>query len=318
MSAPITLSQVAKRGMGVRSGWRTLSRASGDLFNNVRARLYRLRGTPPVRAFWFTRVPNFGDLLTRLILEYLGVPVVYAPAQRAQFFGVGSIIHNIPPTFRGTILGAGLIKPEDAPALPHARILALRGHLTRQILGAPADIALGDPGLLAVKLSGIAANPVHTLGIVPHYTEKGHPLVRDLAARYPREVRVINVQQPPQTVFRAIASCHTIISSSLHGLVTADALGIPNRHLVVSGKLIGGEFKFHDYYSAFGESVLGKSTVGEETAPLRAPLQLTAATTLRELLGATCAPPPQVDAVIADLAAVYDRFVAAHRAGTAP
>lgn len=308
MSSPITPPKVAKRGMGVRSGWRTFRRASGDLFNNVQAGLYRLRGTPPVRAFWFTRVPNFGDLLTRLILEHLGVPVVYAPAQRAQFFGVGSIIHNIPPTFRGTILGAGLIKPEDAPALPHARILALRGHLTRQILGAPAEIVLGDPGLLALKLTGITAQPHHTLGVVPHYTDKGHPLVRDLAARYPAEIRVIDVQQPPQTVFQAIASCHAIVSSSLHGLIITDALGIPNRHLVIADKIVGGEFKYRDYYSAFGE----------DTAHSRGPLQLSTETTLRELLGATRNPPPQVDAVTAELAACYDRFVAAHRAGAAP
>ena len=45
-------------------------------------------------------------------------------------------------------------------------------------------------------------------------------------------------------------SCKHIISSSLHGLICSDSLGIPNRWIKLS-QLLGNDFKFKDYYSVF-------------------------------------------------------------------
>ena len=38
-----------------------------------------------------------------------------------------------------------------------------------------------------------------------------------------------------------------ILSSSLHGLIAADAWGIPNARVNIKGTLYGGHFKFIDY-----------------------------------------------------------------------
>jgi pyruvyltransferase len=40
-----------------------------------------------------------------------------------------------------------------------------------------------------------------------------------------------------------------ILSSSLHGLILADAYEIPNKRLVIGNRLLGSDFKFMDYYS---------------------------------------------------------------------
>ena len=40
-----------------------------------------------------------------------------------------------------------------------------------------------------------------------------------------------------------------ILSSSLHGLILSDAYGIPNLWISVSNNIIGGDFKFLDYFS---------------------------------------------------------------------
>lgn len=46
--------------------------------------------------------------------------------------------------------------------------------------------------------------------------------------------------------------CETILSSSLHGLIFADALHVPNLHIIGQTKLKEGNFKFEDYYSSYG------------------------------------------------------------------
>src|SRR5699024_3940838 len=66
-----------------------------------------------------------------------------------------------------------------------------------------------------------------------------------------RQVRVINVGWTPEEVAKEISSCDAVISSSLHGLIFSDALGVPNAHIRLGDKLKGGLYKFHDYYSAY-------------------------------------------------------------------
>lgn len=55
------------------------------------------------------------------------------------------------------------------------------------------------------------------------------------------------------SVIEQIASCDYIASSSLHGLIVAEAYGIPNLWLEISGKLLGGHFKFHDFFLSLGK-----------------------------------------------------------------
>ena len=50
---------------------------------------------------------------------------------------------------------------------------------------------------------------------------------------------------------KKIAECETVISSSLHGLIAADSFGIPNLQMVLSNNIVGGLFKYNDYYSVF-------------------------------------------------------------------
>jgi pyruvyltransferase len=86
-------------------------------------------------------------------------------------------------------------------------------------------------------------------------------------AAYP-DVHMIDVTAEPAQVMCEIARCSTVISSSLHGLVAAEALGIPAAWVVLSDRVAGGTFKFHDYYLGSGRTALNPSTVVE---PLWAP-----------------------------------------------
>lgn len=187
---------------------------------------------------------NFGDQMTLYLLEHLAdLTVLRASIQTAELIGVGSVLdivlsHANRPDL--TIFGSGFIE-KGPEAAPRFKVLAVRGALTRARLN--IDAPLGDPGLLFGKIIP-PQKKRWRLGVVPHYADN---LKRgDL----PKGVRFINVRQNPIKVSLDIAACDFIVSSSLHGLVVADALGIPNVRLSFQG-LVGGDYKFRDYYSAF-------------------------------------------------------------------
>jgi pyruvyltransferase len=70
-------------------------------------------------------------------------------------------------------------------------------------------------------------------------------------------------------------SCERIVSSSLHGLVIADAYGIPNAWLNSDGgaggsRPGGGEFKFYDYFASVNKLRHAQdfhASVGKELTP---------------------------------------------------
>lgn len=201
--------------------------------------------TPQIDVFWFRRRPNFGDAIApRLVAQFAGANAVWTPPRWAEAVVIGSVAGRIARGYRGIVVGVGKIEETMSLDLSGARVLGLRGELTRRDSGVRGEIALGDSGLLAAALLGERPSSAFSLGVVPHYRD------HDLVARHP-DAEVIDVGADPVEVVRKIASCERIISSSLHGLITADSFGIP-RMWEPSDRLMGGRFKFADYASALG------------------------------------------------------------------
>jgi len=209
--------------------------------------------------WWRWKFPddlNFGDEVTAPLIERLtGRPVVWTPLERADIVGAGSVLQNVMRSKRVTmpgVWGTGLIRPFDGTIPAGFTPSAVRGRLSREIfadLGGDG-IPLGDPGILANVLVDGPVAKKYALGVVPHYKDVADPTFAELVRMSP-SVRRIDVAWTPEEVAREIASCEVVISSSMHGLIFADALGVPNLHLKVSDKLVGGDFKFRDYASAF-------------------------------------------------------------------
>src|SRR5690606_5762303 len=82
------------------------------------------------------------------------------------------------------------------------------------------------------------------IGFLPH----GTSLKR--MKTLPKTIKLIDVRRPPREVLREIGSCRLVLSESLHGLIAADAFEIPNIWVVPNPEMIGGTFKFNDYFSA--------------------------------------------------------------------
>jgi hypothetical protein len=85
--------------------------------------------------------------------------------------------------------------------------------------------------------------------------------------RHPRTPRS-SVTGDPRKLLLDIASAEVVYTSSLHGLIAADVLGVPHI-LEPYEKVRGGLFKFEDYVSAFGETI----TPGVERLTDRAAMQ---------------------------------------------
>jgi pyruvyltransferase len=208
-----------------------------------------------ITAYWYRSIINFGDLITPLLLRHYGFTPVYDLPMRAQLLAAGSILEHIHDEYSGIILGAGFIDEVSRMTFPGAKILAVRGKLTREHLGpGHENVALGDPGLLSSMVMPRREEKRYVLGIIPHHMDKNNAAISRLAELNRKDLIVIDVQQQPLEVFTKIDSCRYILSSSLHGLIVADSLGIPNAWLDAPD-LIGGRFKFDDYYSALDTEI---------------------------------------------------------------
>jgi hypothetical protein len=219
-----------------------------------------------IAAYWYNYY-NAGDQLTPVLLRHYGFRPYCVLPEKSALAGVGSLLEDLPSTYSGVIFGSGFIKASSRMPFPKARVLAVRGHLTRERLGlAVGSVTLGDPGLLVSELMPRRERKRFVLGLLPHYVDRGSAALAALCRRHPREIRLINiVRDKPMRVVREIDECEHILSSSLHGLIMSDSLGIPNGWFFSDG-IIGGRFKYDDYYSALG---LGQQTMhrisGEES-----------------------------------------------------
>ena len=223
---------------------------------------------------YYAKVPNMGDLLNVMIIEQLfGYRVKRNTFLTGELSAIGSglgqftlrdnpflacaekIAGLLFPTV--AVWGTGFVcyKDKDTPFYrKDMRFAAVRGELSKarveNILGKKLDIPTGDAGILASYLLKEKVEKKYAVGIIAHYKEQDEPIFQKLAETYPKSL-YIDVRQMPDSVIPQIASCECIISSSLHGLIIADSLGIPNIHIKVSDKLLGDGFKFDDYYSAY-------------------------------------------------------------------
>ena len=198
---------------------------------------------------------NFGDKITPMLLKHFGVPVEWTAPEHAELIGVGSILEKVPNNFKGTIWTAGFMHESSHREFSRARVLAVRGRLTLERLTGQSNgnVTLGDGGLLCHELSP-SAGKKHKLGLIPHFVDIDDPFVKALADSS-RDIRVIDICAEETEVMRTVAECEHIISSSLHGLILADSLEIPNRWLELNrgAEIVTGEgFKYRDYYSVFG------------------------------------------------------------------
>jgi hypothetical protein len=130
--------------------------------------------------------------------------------EEAELIAIGSLADTIPRGYAGIVLGTGCMF--DVPIeLDAAKVLALRGVLTARLAGLHPPL-LADLGLLASDLAPVVDRDV-PIGTVRHAGDPRPPI--GLA---------LDPLGDPEEMIADAARCQRIVSSSLHGLILADAL----------------------------------------------------------------------------------------------
>lgn len=194
---------------------------------------------------------NFGDHLSlKLVERMVGRPIEThtkkTPLGKKKLLAIGSIITSADDM--DVVWGSG-VKSESINLaryrFQNLDVRAVRGPLTRQFLQDNFQIdcpeVYGDPALLFPYLFPEfqkKASPEFDYIIIPHY--------EDLHL-FEGNSHVVSPLDPWDYVVEQILNSKLVISSSLHGIIIAEAYDIPARLLRVSDSQ--PLFKFQDYYA---------------------------------------------------------------------
>lgn len=153
------------------------------------------------------------------------------------------------------IWGAGAIAGTAKLHYKPLKVCAVRGKLTRKYLleqGVDCPEIYGDPALLLPKIYQPKVEKQYKLGIIPHYVDQENPLLGELSKLYGGNVCIIKMRDYGdwKDVVDNINRCEQVISSSLHGIIIADAYNIPNVWADFSDRVWGDGFKFRDYFTS--------------------------------------------------------------------
>lgn len=197
---------------------------------------------------WWDNTENFGDLLSPWLIERMtSMPTEFADKSSPHYLAIGSVIGRA--TDKSIVWGTGSFGTESSKKLaPNAKYHAVRGPLTRQKLkNAKIECPpiYGDPALLAPLYYFPDVRITHEIGVVVRWSESEWKNVS-----IDNRVKIINLHTSDiESTIREFLSCRRIISSSLHGLIIADAYGIPNAwRQSETGR--GGVFKYYDYFAS--------------------------------------------------------------------
>ncbi|MGK9126600.1 polysaccharide pyruvyl transferase family protein [Olivibacter sp. SA151] len=230
--------------------------------------------------------PNVGDLLSKVTFDYLmkykGVQSLRAKRTTRITF-IGSVIQFL--TADAVVYGSGFLFEYVAEQFAKKQlkldIRAVRGPLTRAKLkeiGYSVPEVYGDPAiLLPIFYSPTIASQKKDFLVIPHwktvdkYVQMGYPVLSPLTDDW-------------KNFINEIASAKLIISSSLHGVIIAEAYGVPAILLDEVEK--GNLFKYEDYFLSTGRKEFVKVKTVEEGLVIPTPSLPNLETMKDELLNA--------------------------------
>lgn len=202
-----------------------------------------------VKAYWYRGnwtddFGNVGDIVPPYILSRIFNRQFNScgKEEKGKLLSVGSVLCFLQDN--DIVWGSGYIQPMRVEKKENVRIVSVRGPLSDKMLA--GNNRYGDPCFMLPDLYFPRVKKKYDIGIVPHYVDE--KIVRNKF----KDIHVISAMNTVEGFINDILQCDRIISSSLHGIVISEAYGIPSKWVQYSERVIGGHFKFHDYYLGTG------------------------------------------------------------------
>lgn len=218
---------------------------------------------------------NFGDELSKYLVEKItGRKVVYARKNESnKLLAIGSIIDRESAYCNSDIWGSGCLTKNAMTKVKYfplsrylkqlfsrkSRIHAVRGPLSRELLidtEFSVPEVYGDPAILMPLFYEAKGVPCNDIGVILHQTHDTQETNQALKANGFRYISICREGEKEIEAFiDEVASCRMIFSTSLHGVIIAQAYGVPAQWLRIAGQPIHAdeEFKFNDYFLGAGQ-----------------------------------------------------------------
>ena len=208
---------------------------------------------------------NWGDELNKYFLEYITHKKFYfIPFTQSclkpmtHYVLIGSILtfYNLN---KSIIYGSGILVPEKGVAGVPEKVISVRGPKTRDILlksGIECPEVYGDPALLLpVFYQPKLASGKKKIIVIPHMNTS-IKVVKGTCNGIMSDYSILSLFDYNRwtDIVDAICSAKFVVSESLHGLIVAEAYGIPSVWVEFKDHPDYWDFKYNDFYASINKT----------------------------------------------------------------
>ena len=197
-----------------------------------------------MNCYWWNRNNNCGDLCAPIVYEYFsGKNAVYSD-HGPRYLIIGSILHKADD---GDVIW-GIGAKDSRHISRNLTFHMVRGPLTRKVLldqGYKVPQIYADPAIFIPSILKIEKDPIVDFGVVPHFMD--YDLAKNLG------LNPIDILSGVRKVVLEMSKCKLIYSSSLHGIILSEAMGIPA--VYVEFQKNRSRFKYYDYQLGTGRQI---------------------------------------------------------------
>jgi pyruvyltransferase len=212
---------------------------------------------------WFLKGHNFGDYLSMIIVGEIIKQMNLSPNKnfknnKKRLLALGSILHFAKNN--DVIWGSGINGTIDKSRYEFTKldVRMVRGPKTKQFLQERGitvkNNVFGDPGLLLPILfpTWKKCPKKNKIIFIPHYNDI------HLYKKTPKNIKLVSPLKYWKKITFEILSSELVLSSSLHGIIIAEAFKVPVHFLKPGGS--ENLFKYQDYYLGTGRKINYKPT----------------------------------------------------------
>ena len=201
---------------------------------------------------------NWGDEINFFFLQniFKGKVVDYHHTGNENYLMIGSILNDRFMDGETVVWGSGIQTAKEKLTRIPKKVCAVRGPVTHEYLtknGVKCPKVYGDPAMLIPYCYYPVLPKKYEIGFIPHWSSLSSKETADFCKD--KRVHLIKISDYLnwKTFINEILSCKYIVSESLHGLIMAEAYGIPNLWVDVTLKGVY-DVKFQDFYLSIGKS----------------------------------------------------------------